>query len=137
MNPLHGCHRKKSSQELDDGRIRDLLEIQKERLLAEAKSEILRHEYRADLVENNLRELNRHISQAMEIGHTITGYEQSGRDQARLHEELTERERVLRETRIRSIHVMEELKRAHELKVDELTRRNLIENHDQNTGITK
>ena len=134
---MYGCHRKKSSQELDDGRIRNLLESQKERLLAETKSEILRHEYRADLVENIIRELNRQISQAMKSGHTITGYEQSRRDQARLHEELAERERELRETRIRSIHEMEELKRAHELKVDEFSRRKLIDNHGQNTGIAK
>ena len=32
-----------------------------EQLLAEAKSEILRHEYRADLAQNNLCELKRQI----------------------------------------------------------------------------
>ena len=50
--------KRKSSQELDDGQIRNLLERQKERVLAE----------------NNIRELNRQIeSQAMEIGHTRAG----------------------------------------------------------------
>ena len=105
---------------MDDGRIRKPLESQKERLLAEAKSDILRHEYRADLAENNIRELNRQLeSQRMAIGHTITGYEQSRREQALLHEELAER--ALRETRITSILEMEELKRAHELRVDEFS----------------
>ena len=44
-----------------------LLDKEKERLLAEATSEILRHEYRADLADNNVRELNRKFeSQCME-----------------------------------------------------------------------
>ena len=81
-------------------------------MLAEAKSEILRHEYRADLAENNICELKRQIdSQAVQIGHTRTGYEQSRREQALLHEELAGRERALRDTRNRSIQKLEELKR--------------------------
>ena len=50
----------------------------------------------------------------MEIGHTITEYEQSRREQARLHEEWAEQERALRDTRIRSIHEIEELKNVQE-----------------------
>ena len=76
----------------------------REQLLAEAKSEILRHEYRADLAENNICEMKRQMdSQAVEIGHSRTGYEQSRREQALLHEELADREKALRDTRIRSI----------------------------------
>ena len=75
-----------------------------EQLLADAKSEILRHEYRVDLAENNTCELKRQIdSQAVEIGQTRTGYEQSRREQALLHEDLSDRERARRDTRIRSI----------------------------------
>ena len=37
------------------------------------------------------------------------------RDQARLHEELAQREKALRNTRNRNIHEMEELKRAQEM----------------------
>ena len=40
------------------------------------------------------------------------GYEESRREQARLHEELAQREKALRETRIRSIHEVGQLKRA-------------------------
>ena len=80
-----------------------------EQLLAEAKSEILRHEYRADLAENNICELKRQIdqidSQAVEIRHTRTGYGQS----RLLNEGLEDRERALRDTRIRSIQKLEEL----------------------------
>ena len=76
-----------------------------------------------------LRELNRQLeSQRMAIGHTLTVYEQSRREQDPLHGELADREQALRETRIRSIHEMEELKRAHELRVDEFSEGKLIEN---------
>ena len=67
----------------------------------------------------------------MEIDHTITGSEQSRRDQLLLQEELPEQNRNLRETRIESLFEMEELKRVQELGVDEFSRRRLTE--DQNT----
>ena len=112
---------------------------QKERLLAEAKSKVLRHEYRADLAEINIRELNRQIeSQRMEIGHALTGYEQSRREQDLLHKELTKRERALRETCVRNSHEMEELKRAHELSVNEFLIGKLTENeHTTNELMAK
>ena len=70
---------------------------------------MLRHEYRADLAENNNCELKRQIdSQAVKIGHTRTGYEQSRREQALLHKELADRERALRDTRVGSIEKLEE-----------------------------
>ena len=50
-----------SNQELDICQFRINLEREKEQLLAEAKSEILRHEYRADLAEKNICELKRQI----------------------------------------------------------------------------
>ena len=53
-------------------------------------------------------ELERQIdSQAVEIGHTRTGYVQSRREEAPLHEELADRERALRDSRVRSIEVFE------------------------------
>ena len=80
--------KRKSNPELDNCQFRIMLEREKEQLLAEAKSEIVRHAYRADLAENNICELKRQIdSQAVEIGHTRTGFEQSRREQALLHEE--------------------------------------------------
>ena len=99
-------------------------------MLAEATSEILRHEYRADLAENIVCELTRQIdSQAMEIGHNRTGYEQSRREQALFHEELADRERALRDTRIGSIQKLEELKRDQEFRLEEFSLRKLLENH--------
>ena len=64
---------RRSSQVLDNDTICILLDDQKERLRTEAKSKILRHEYRADLAENSIRASNRQIEfQAMD---TLTGHE--------------------------------------------------------------
>ena len=61
--------KRKSNQELDNCQFRIILEREKRTVPAEAKSEILRHEYRADIAENNICELKRPIdSQAVEIG---------------------------------------------------------------------
>ena len=99
-------------------------------MLAEAKSEILRHEYRADFAEYNICELKRQIeSQEVEIGHTRTGYKQSRREQALLHEYLADRERALRDTRTRSVQKLEELKRDWEFRLEEFSRRRMVENY--------
>ena len=57
------------------------------------------------------------------------GYEESRREQASLHEKLAQREEALRETRIRSIHEVEELKRAQEMRNGEFSRNELRESH--------
>ena len=86
-----------------------------------SKFEILRHERSADLAENNVGVLNRQIeSQVLEIGQTIAG--------------LTDGERARRDSRIRSFHEMADLKRAHELRVDEFSEGKWIENHNVFTG---
>ena len=104
----------------------------KEQILAEVRSEIQKHELRADSDRRSIQELTGIIdSQRMEIDHTITGCEQSRRDQLLLQEELSEQDWALRETRIRNMRDMEELQKSHVLKVEELSRRRLTE--DQNT----
>ena len=73
--------KRKSNQEFDNCQIRITFGKAREQLLAEAKSEILEHEYRADLAGKNTCELHRQVdSQAVVIGHTRTGDEQSRRD---------------------------------------------------------
>ena len=57
------------------------------------------------------------------------GNEEPIREQARLHEELGQREKALRDTRIRNIHEVEELKRAKEMRIDEFSRNELRESH--------
>ena len=75
-------------------------------------------------------------SQRREIDHTIASDEQSRRDQLLLQEQLSEQNRDLRETHIKSLHEMEELKRVQELRIDELSRRRLIENQDTINELT-
>ena len=46
--------KRKSNQELENCQFRIILDWEQEQLLADAKSEILRHDYRADVAENNI-----------------------------------------------------------------------------------
>ena len=103
----------------------------REQILAEVRSEIQKHEFRADSDKRSIQELTGIIdSQRMEIDHAISGCEQSRRDQLLLQEELSEQNRYLGEARIKCLHEMEELKRVQELRVDEFSIRKLIENQD-------
>ena len=91
---------RKSSRDMDNERIRILFERQKEQILAEVRTEIQKHEFEADSV-RSIQELNGIIeSQRKEIDHTITGCEQSQRDQLLLQDQLSEQNRDLREAHI-------------------------------------
>ena len=77
------------------------LEEQRNHWLLLAKAEMLKQECRADFADRSIRELQRQIqSNHMEIDRPNLGYEQLRREQARLHEELPQRERALREIHI-------------------------------------
>ena len=109
----------------------------KSKFLLNVRSEIQKHELQAESDKRSIQEFTGIIdSQRMEIDHTITGCEQSRRDQVLLQEELSEQNRDLRETRIKSLHEMEELKRVQELRIDEFSRRRLIENQDTINELT-
>ena len=136
-NPVYGpspnlSQKRKSSREPENEQVRILLERQKEQILAEVRSEIQKHELQPDSDRRIIQELAGIIdSQRMENDYTITGCEQSKRDQLLLQEEISEQNRALRETCLRNMRDMEELQKSHVLKVDELSRRRLTE--DQNT----
>ena len=84
-----------------------------------------------------LYELNGIIeSQRREIDRTLAGDEQLRRDQLLLQEQLSEQNRDLPEAHIKSLHEIEELKRVQELRVDESSRRRLIENQDTINELT-
>ena len=86
-------------------------------MFAEAKSEVRWHESRADYLDSSVRDLQRQLdSSRLEIYCTNQGYEEY-------------LERVLRETRIRSIHEVGEWKRAQEMRIDEFSRNELRESH--------
>ena len=104
---------------------------------AEVRSEIQKHELQAQSDRRSIQELTGiSDSQRMEFDHTITGCEQSRRDHLRLQEEISEQNRDLREACIKSLHEMEELKRVQKLRVDEFSRRRLIENQDTVNELT-
>ena len=116
---------------MENERIWILLERQKEQILAEVRTEIQKHEFQPDSDRRSIQELNGIIeSQRREIDHTIASDEQLRRDQLLLQEQLSEQNRDLREAHIKSLHEMEEMKRVQELRIDEFSRRTLIENQD-------
>ena len=118
-------------------RIRILFERQKEQILAEVRTQIEKHEFQADSDRRSIQELNGIIeSQHREIDHIIAGDEQLRRDQLLLHEQLSEQNRDLREAQIKCLHEMEELSSVLESRVDEFSRRRLIENHETVNELT-
>ena len=57
-------------------------------------------------------------AQRLKLQDAQHGYIESRRKHVRLQEELSMKEKVLRDTQIRSMHEMGEMKRAQELRVD-------------------
>ena len=75
---------------------RTVLEEQRNHLLAEAKSEILKQECKVDTLHTCNREFQRQaLSNRLEMDSVNCWYEESQREQARLHEELAQREKAL------------------------------------------
>ena len=79
-------------------------------------------------------------AQRLELEDAHHGYVESRQEQVRLQEELVMKEKVLRntekalrETQIRGMHEMGEMRRAQELRVDEFSVQKLRENHENNT----
>ena len=107
------CQKRKSSREMENQRIRILLERQKEQILAEVRTEIQKHEFQADSDRRSVQELNGIIeSQRMEIDHTIASDEQLRRDQLLLQEQRSEQNRDLREAHIKSLHEMRRIEES-------------------------
>ena len=103
----------------------------RDHMLAEARSELMKEEYKVESLNTCICELQRQtFSQRLALEDAHFGNEESRRGQVRLLEELVKREKALRDTQIRSIHEMEELRRAQELRVDEFSVQKLRESHD-------
>ena len=73
---------------------------------------------------------NKVMLKRLELQDAQHGYIESRREQVRLQEELSLKEKVLRDTQIRSTHDMGEMKRAQELRVDEVSVQKLRGNHE-------
>ena len=107
-----------------------VLEEQRDHLLVQSKSEILKQECKIDTFNTCIREFQRQAhSNRLEMDSVNCGYEESRREQARLHEELAQREKAHQDTRIRNTYEVEGLKRAQAMRIDEFSRHELRENH--------
>ena len=83
---------------------RSLLEGNKDHLLSQARSE-LRQEHQVGALKNCISEVQQQASdQRLELQDAQYGYVESRREQVRLQEESSMKEKVLQETQIRSMH---------------------------------
>ena len=69
-------------------------------------------------------------AQRLELQDAKHRFIESRRGQVRLQEELSVKEKVLRDSQIRSMHGVGEMKRAQELRVDEVSMQKIRENHE-------
>ena len=100
-------------------------------MLNQAKSELMRQEHQVGALKNCISELQQQASaQRLEVQDAQYGCVESRREQVRLEEESSMKERDLRDTQIRSMHEMGEMKRAQELRVDEISVQKVTENHE-------
>ena len=97
---------------------RSLLEGNKDHLLSQARAEIVEQEHQVESLNNCIGELRQQTyAQRLELQDAQHGYIESRREQVRLQDELSMKEKVLRDTQIRSMHEMGEMKRAQELEL--------------------
>ena len=108
-----------------------LLEGNKDHLLNQAWSELAKQELHVESLNKCIGELQRQTEeQRLALQDAQYGFVEKRREQVRLQEELSMKEKVLRETQIRKIHEMGEMKRAQERRIDEVSLQNLRENHE-------
>ena len=116
---------------------RSLLEGNKDHLLIPAKSELMRQEHQVGSLNNCISELQQHAhAQRLELQDAQHRHIESRREQVRPEEDLSMKEKVLRDTQIRSMHEMGQMKRAQELRVDEVSLQKLRENHETMQKLT-
>ena len=92
---------------------RSLLDGNKDHLLNQLRSDLMKQEHQVGSHNNCASELQQQAYvQGLELQDAHHGYVESQREQVRLQEELSVKEKVLRDTHIRSMHKMGEMKRA-------------------------
>ena len=110
---------------------KSLLEGNRDHLLVQARTELMKQEHKVESLNNFISELQQQAyAQRLDLENAHHGYVESRREQVRLQEELVVKEKVLRETQIQSMHEMWEMKRAQEIRVDEFSVQNLRESHE-------
>ena len=107
---------------------KSLPEGNRDHLLTQARSELMKQEHKVESLNNCISELQQQAyAQRLDLANARHEYVETRREQVRLHEESVMKEKALRETRIRSIHEMGEMKRAQELRVSV---QSFTENHE-------
>ena len=94
---------------------RSLLEGNKDHLLSQVRFELVKAEHQVGSLNDCISELQQQaFAQRLELQDGQHGCSESRREQVRQQEELSTKEKVLRNTQIRSLHDMGEIKRAQE-----------------------
>ena len=92
-----------------------LSEGNKDHLLSQGRAEIMKREHQVESLNNCISELQQQTyAQRLELQDAQHGYIKSRREQVRLQEEVSLKEKVLRDAQIRNVHEMGEIKRAQE-----------------------
>ena len=90
-----------------------LLEGNKDHLLNQARSDLTKQELHVESLNKCIGELQRQTEeQRLTLQDAQFGFVESRREQVRLQEELSMKEKVLRDTQIRCMHEMGEMKRG-------------------------
>ena len=88
---------------------RSLLEGNKDHFLNQARSDLMKQELQVESLNNCISEFHQQAyAQRLELQDAQHGYVESRREQVRLQEELSLKEKVLRHTQIRSVHELGE-----------------------------
>ena len=99
--------------------------------LIKVRSELMKREHQVESLDSCVEELQQQAyAQRLELEDAHHGHVESRREQSRLQEESSMKEKPLRETQIRNIHEIGEMKRAQELRVDEFSVQKFRESHE-------
>ena len=95
-------------------------------MLNQARSDLAKPELHVGPLSKCIGELQRQTAeQRLALQDEQYGFVESRREQVRLQEELSMKEKVLRKTQIRYMHEMGETKRAQEQRIDEVSVRKI------------
>ena len=94
---------------------RSLLDGNRDHLLTQPRAELMKQEHKVESLNNCISELQQQAyAQRLELEGAHHGHVESRREQVRLKEGLVMKEKAIRDTQIRSMHEMGEMKRAPE-----------------------
>ena len=107
---------------------KSLLAGNRDHLLTQARSELMKQEHKVESLNTCINEFQQQTyARPLELEDAHHGFVESRREQVRLQEERSMKEKALRDPQIRSMHEMGEMKRAQELRVDEFSVQKLRE----------